>query len=121
MHKPPTPPRPVTPTVNRRSSRRQQPKRTARVSVRLGSVGTGPKLALSLLDLSEGGVRVLTGTPLRPGQAVEISLEALWLAQPLRRGAEVVWCVAAANGQHAVGMKFDKRLSPIDFQSLAYV
>jgi hypothetical protein len=113
--------KPGPPIVNRRASRRQQPKRTVRVIVRVGQRGTGPNLALSLLDLSECGVRILTARPLESGQAVEISLEALWLTQPLRCGAEVVWCLSTGDGRHAVGIRFHKRLSPVDFHSLAYV
>jgi hypothetical protein len=108
-------------TANRRLSRRQQPKRTTKVACRVGVMGTGPNLALGILDVSETGLRLLAKSPLNIGQQVEISLEGLWQRQPLRLPAEVVWCLATSDGKQCAGIKFHKRLSYADFQSLAYV
>jgi hypothetical protein len=108
-------------TPNRRLSRRQQPKRTTKVTCRLGAAGTGPNLATALLDVSETGLRVLVKSALEAGTQVEITLESLWQRQPLRLPAAVVWCLATADGKQCAGLKFQKRLSYADFQSLAYV
>ncbi len=109
------------PTFNRRANRRQTPKRTAHVNVRRGFPSAGPNLALTLLDLSPDGVRILTDTPLLPGQPVEISLHALWLPQARHDRASVIWCSARADGQYTVGLKFETRLDTSALQSLAYV
>ncbi len=112
---------PPSTTSNRRLCRRQQAKRTTKVACRLGALGTGPNLALGVLDVSESGLRLLAKSALAPGQQVEISLEGLWQRQPLRLPAEVVWCLPTADGKHCAGIKFHKRLSYADFQSLAYL
>jgi hypothetical protein len=112
---------PTPPAANRRTARRQQPKRTTKVICRRGNLGIGPNLVHSLLDLSEGGLRALSHTPLQPGESLEVTIEALWLRQPLRREGEVVWCLETAARQHVVGIKFHKRLSYADFQGLTYV
>jgi hypothetical protein len=112
---------PKSPPANRRACRRQRPKRTTKLVCRMGRTGMGPNLAHAMLDVSESGARILATAPLAVGSVVEVSLEALWLRQPLRREAEVVWCVATADGRHAAGLQFEKLLSYAEFQSLAYI
>jgi hypothetical protein len=112
---------PTSPPANRRAFRRLQAKRTTKVTCRLGAAGAGPNVALTILDISETGLRLLTKSPLPAGQQVEISLEGLWQRQPLRLPAEVVWCLATADGKQCMGLKFLKRLSYADFQGLAYL
>src|SRR5256885_2178544 len=49
---------------NRRANPRRAPKGSTRVTCRRGSLGLGPNLALSLLDVSETGARLLVKEPL---------------------------------------------------------
>jgi hypothetical protein len=84
-------------------------------------LGTGPNLALTLLDLSETGIRLILPSPLPPGKQVEISLEGVGQWQPLRVAAQVVWCLATADGKQCVGLRFHKAISYADFQALSYL
>ncbi len=112
---------PTPPPANRRAYRRHQAKRTTKVACRMGPAGGGPNLALTILDLSETGLRLLARSPLPAGQEVEVCLEGIWQRQALRLPAEVVWCLATADGKQCIGLKFHKRLSYSDVQSLAYM
>jgi hypothetical protein len=105
---------------NRRACRRRQPRRTTKVSCRLGVPGVGPELATSLLDLSECGVRALLAAALDSGQKVEVGLTGLWQRQTLKLAAEVVWCLATTDGRWCVGVKFDQRLALPDLETLAF-
>lgn len=111
--------------LSRQGARRQcprcQPKRTTRIACRFGPLGTGANLALSLLDVSAGGVRILSAAPLDTNQTIEILLDALWLPHPIRRSARVVWCQAASNGRHIAGIKLTRPLTAADWQALAHV
>jgi hypothetical protein len=70
----------------------------------------GPNLAVRLLDLSEGGVRVIVTSPLQPQQEVEVSLlPPAGLREVVRRGV-VVWAVPTESGEFCVGIRFEKRL-----------
>jgi hypothetical protein len=60
--------------ANRRGSRRQQAKKSAAATCQKGSLGLGANLALSVLDVSETGIRLLARAALRTGQQVVITL-----------------------------------------------
>jgi hypothetical protein len=70
------------------------------------------------LDVSEGGVRIVVKAPLPVGQVVEIRLEGAD-TRPVIRVAKVVWSLALENGNHGVGVHFEKALSYADLQRLA--
>jgi hypothetical protein len=110
----PEPPR----RQERRSDRRRAIKRSITVSCRKGSLGLGPNLAVALLDLSEGGVRLTVKEPLEHGQEIEIELTAPGQGRPLRLLATIVWAIAAADGTHAIGARFHRRMAYADLQRL---
>src|SRR5207248_10408801 len=64
------------PTIkkNRRGVTRRAPKRSTRVTCRRGSLGMGPNIGLSLLDVSETGARLLVKESLAPGEKIELGL-----------------------------------------------
>jgi c-di-GMP-binding flagellar brake protein YcgR len=96
--------------LQRRLSLRRSPKRSSRVRCRKGALGLGPNLALRLLDISEGGVRLIVASPLEPQQEVEISLlPPAALREVVRKGA-VVWSIPTESGEFCIGIKFEKRL-----------
>ena len=82
-------------------------------------MGLGPNLAHALLDLSEGGVRLVLGALLAPGQQVEVVLSAPGITRDVKRLGEVVWCVPTVQGSHCVGIRFDKRLEYATLRDLS--
>jgi len=78
----------------------------------------GSNVAVSLLDLSETGVRLLLKENLRIGQEFELTLESA-ASRPVRAVAQVVWSIATAEGQFCVGARFQKALSYAALQALS--
>lgn len=103
----------------RRVAPRRRPKGGTRIACRKGSMGLGPNLAQSLLDLSEGGVRLLLGSALTTGQEVEVSLSAPGVTRDVKRLGQVAWCVPVASGGHCVGIRFDKRIDHATLRDLS--
>ena len=103
---------------NRRVSRRQKPKRSTKAVCLKGAFGLGRNIALSVLDVSETGARLVVKESLAPGPEVEVSLESIQLPRPAKRAATVGWCVAAENGTYGIGVRFAKMLGFADWQSL---
>jgi hypothetical protein len=110
-----------TKRLPRPRARRNPPKTTCKVSCRRGSVGLGPNLALAILDVSELGIRLRVREALDPRQEIEVGLEGLGHACPLRVPAQVVWCVAMADGFYCIGARFQSRLTYHDLQKLARI
>mgnify|MGYP001206771596 CR=1 FL=1 len=113
MHKP------VTASLNHRRTRRRRPKGHSKVACYKGPFGLGPNLALSMLDVSEAGIRLLVKSRLEVGQAIEVQLQGLGHTRPVKILAEVVWAVAAADGGYCIGARFDRSLGYPDLQALA--
>ncbi len=103
--------------------RRREPRCLARGGIRVlcrkGAHGLGPNLALALLDVSQTGARLAVGPALTPGQEVDVCLMAPGWAREQRRPGLVVWCVAAADGAHLIGVRFGSRLPPAALLDLA--
>ena len=59
---------------NSRKSPRRPPRGATKVVCRKGTLGLGPNLGVRLLDVSEGGVRLLVKTELVKGDGVEVVL-----------------------------------------------
>ena len=100
----------VPPPKNRRRVLRRPPKSRVRVTCRRGVLDLGPNLALSVVDLSEAGVRLLLNEPLEPGQLVSVGLEGQSHTRPTVRVGTVIWRLPAADGRHEVGVFFEKAL-----------
>lgn len=108
----------MTATQTLQKNRRRSPRRPAKLSLRVtcrpsGSYA-GKNLALCLLDVSETGVRILLTRELEPGQEVSVTVDSPNHAKALKLVADVVWSLEAADGNHCVGLRFHKRLSPTD-------
>lgn len=108
----------MQPLRNRRVNRRHQPKHSTKAVCLRGNLGLGRNIALSVLDVSERGVRLMVREELKPGHEVEVSLEGVSVQRPVKRVATVVWCVAAEDGTYCVGVRFEKLLGFADWQSL---
>ncbi len=105
--------------ANRRADRRRSAKRSTKAACRRGTLGLGPSLTVAVLDVSQTGCRLLVTVPLEKGQGVEVTLEAMGGYRPVRGLASVVWCVPAADGNHCVGLQFEKALSYLDLNTIA--
>ena len=103
---PPNPPKP-----NKRRSRRGASKTSTRLRVYRTTMGLGPNIASSLLDLSETGLRVVLKETVTIGQEVEVNLESAATGRTLKLPATVVWIVPATNGTFVVGLRLLKTLS----------
>lgn len=84
--------------------------RPLRVTCRLGPWGLGPDLAVRLLDLSQTGIRLMLKVGLRQGQEVQVVLSGPGNCPSLQALANVVWSVAAADGHHCAGLRFQRSL-----------
>ena len=110
-------------TVNakdRRGDRRRAPRGATKIVCLKGALGLGKNLAVSLLDLSETGVRMVVSSALNPPQEIEVSVAPTSQSRPIKALADVVWCVPAADGTFCIGARFQKRLRYQDFQSVCY-
>ncbi len=106
--------------TNRRSSRRVPVNRLARIECRRGSLGLGPNLLVSVLDISETGVRVVLKAAVDADQEAEVLLQGPGIARPVKRLARVVWSLALEMG-YCAGLHFDKPLRFAELQRLAKV
>jgi len=90
----------------------------ARVECRAGTLGLGPNLALSGLDISETGIRLIVKALLASGQEVEILLSGIGARKTLKRLGKVIWSLTLADGRSCAGVSFDKPLPYADVQAL---
>jgi hypothetical protein len=95
---------------NRRSALRRNLKRSSRVLCVTGKFGLGQNVAVSLLDMSESGVRLVLKEELAPGHEVEVGLEPMGHSRPTRITGTVMWCVPMTDGNYCLGVRFDKPL-----------
>jgi PilZ domain len=91
---------------DRRRSRRQSPKPTTEVACRAETLVVGSNLALSVLDISADGIRLMVNRSLDKGQKIEVDLEGIGYCQPLKLAAEVVWSLETADGKWCIGARF---------------
>jgi hypothetical protein len=110
--------KPVTAKANHRRTRRRRPQNHSRVTCHKGPFGLGPNVAVSILDVSEGGIRLVVKVPLERGQEVEVILEGM-ARRPVKVVARVVWCVAAADSHYCIGAHFERSLGYPDLHALA--
>jgi hypothetical protein len=81
--------------------------------------GTEADLANGLLDLSAGGVQVLSKEPLEPGELVEVLLGGAGVRGTIRRTGEVRWAVEVGGGACCAGVRFLAPLEDAEVQTLA--
>jgi PilZ domain len=92
--------------VERRRSRRHRPKPTTEVACRSETRIVGPDMAVSVLDISAEGIRLIVNAPLDKGEKIEVDLEGIGYCRPLRLSAEIIWSLATADGNWCIGAKF---------------
>lgn len=111
----------ATAAANRRGSPRKKPKNSTKFGCVPNAHGLGQNVAVSILDVSETGVRMVLKAPARIGQEIEVALEAPGDRRTTKIVAQVVWCVETADGQYCVGAHFTKPISYGSLQALVYM
>ncbi|MGF1581737.1 MAG: PilZ domain-containing protein [Gemmataceae bacterium] len=82
-------------------------------------MGLGRNIALTVLDVSETGVRLLVDRPLEPGEEVEVNLEVIVHRHAFRLRANVVWCLAVEyQGCYCKGIAIRRQLPCRTFQEM---
>jgi hypothetical protein len=92
---------------DRRRSPRREPKETSRAACYVGNTDLGPNIAVSLLDVSESGLRLIVKEALEPGRDVVVGLKALGGGRKTLVPGVVAWCETLEGGAYCVGVKFD--------------
>jgi hypothetical protein len=105
--------------TNRRCSRRLAASSSARIECRKGTLGLGPNLTATILDISETGVRLILKTELPAGQDVEVLLHGGGYGKPCKRLAKVKWSLRLANGTFCTGIQFERAVRYAEIQRLA--
>jgi hypothetical protein len=103
---------------NRRMHLRRRPKGSAKATCRRGALDLGTNLAVRVLDVSEGGARLVVRETIDLLKEVTVTLEGPQHLRPLRIVGRVIWCVSTATSEHCIGIQFDKRLLYMDLQKL---
>ena len=111
-------PDPAPKKPNKRLSRRNPARGTTRLRVYRNTMGLGPNIASTLLDLSETGLRVVLTEAATVGQQVEVNLESAASGRTIKMPAEVVWVVPGADGAFVVGLRLQKALAYSDLMAL---
>jgi hypothetical protein len=105
-------------TKNRRSGIRWMARGGVEVTCQQGNTGLGPNLAVSILDISETGIRMMVNRSLEKNEEIEINLLGPGNPRPMKILSNVAWSVAAAEGNHCIGARFQKRIQYSDFSRL---
>ncbi len=107
---------PNHPPADRR--RRSRQRCTSRAKVECRQPGPGPNLAVYALDVSERGMRLVLRCALPTETAVEVTLSAPGLSEPIRQPGRVVWCDPLTAGVAWAGVDFDAPLPLVALQVL---
>ena len=86
-----------------------------------GTLGLGPDLALSVLDLSDIGGRIVLTAPLDRGQVVEVTLLAPGWSAAVKRLGVVVWSEETGIEGCEAGIIFSRSLEFNDLRELCYL
>jgi hypothetical protein len=112
--------RPAPSRINQRNSRRQKPKVTTRAIALPNRFGLGGNIAVSVLDVSESGVRLKLKRDLAIGTEFEVRLENI-SSKTVKTTAQVVWSVPAADGTFVIGARFTSLVNYGDLHVIALV
>ena len=81
-------------------------------------MGLGPNIAVSILDVSETGVRLILKEPLKEKAEFVVELESVG-ARSIKVLARVIWMLPLTDGNTCVGAEFAKNLLYSDLLALA--
>jgi hypothetical protein len=106
------------PFKNRRATVRRNPRPRIKVLCYKGALDIGQNIAVSLLDVSESGVRMIVKMALDLNQQITFSLQGPIQYRPLSSTGRVVWAVPTADGNCCIGVRLDKYLRHQDILGL---
>jgi hypothetical protein len=112
----PDEPQAVQGTANRRTPR-DPANAQVKAEHRKGAGGLDGCPAVSVLDVSQTGVRLVLPEVLPQGQEVEVLLWGPGLPGPVKRLGRVIWCLPRSHYAAVAGFAFDKPLSFAESQS----
>jgi hypothetical protein len=95
---------------NRRNTMRKTPRSSVRMECRHGATGMGKNLVTQVLDLSEGGARLVLTEPLAAKEEVEVLIFGVSQTKPIKRLANACWSLALEAGNYCIGLEFQKKL-----------
>ena len=108
-------------TQDRRAMRRRPLKKGVTLTVRKGTMGLGPNLALGTVELSHDGIRVWIKDELKRGDEIEIGLTGIGCSKPMTLIADVRWCRTQPSDDTGtvflLGAKFRRRLAHAEMGS----
>jgi hypothetical protein len=85
------------------------------LTIRKGTLGLGPNLAVSGQEISEDGLRARIKSELKEGDEVEMGLTAVGRSKPMMLVGDVRWCqkddTDRTGKTFAVGVQFRHRLA----------
>ena len=111
----------VQKSMRNRKTQRAAPRRSASSQLKATcekSACDGTCIPTAVLDLSEGGARLIVTVPLEVGEEVVLALEGPWYEMPIRRLGKIVWSIQVTNGRYAVGLHLQDRLGGEDVEQL---
>jgi hypothetical protein len=94
----------------KRRARRKSPKNGTLPKAFRNALGLGPNIAVSILDLSESGVRLVLKEPLKVNAEFEVAIENV-TGRRVKLIGRVVWSLELADGRFCVGVCFQKNLT----------
>ena len=80
------------PNQSHRIGRRRPLKRGVEVTVRKGTLGLGPNLAISAVEMSDDGVQVKVKSEFKVDDEIEVTLTPVGRSKPVPFVADVRWC-----------------------------
>jgi hypothetical protein len=95
---------------NRTRNTRRLPKGSVRVTCRRGALDLGPNVAMSIVDMSAEGIRLVVKESLEPGKQVSVGLEGQTDRRPTVCIGSVVSCSPTPEGAYWAGIQFEKSL-----------
>ena len=107
--------------MRKQKTPRGSPRRSASAQVKATCQtpsGNGTCIPTAVLDLSEGGARLLVTVPLEVGDEVVLALEGPWYEMPIRRLGKIVWSIQVTSCRYAVGLRLHDRLEDEDVAQL---
>ncbi|HKB00787.1 MAG TPA: PilZ domain-containing protein [Gemmataceae bacterium] len=99
-------------------TRRYLPRPGVTINFRAGTLGLGPDLAVSVIDLSEDGLCLRSKAAVSPGAEAEVSVARAGWGRPLKLLCEVRWCEEDEQGKFLVGVRYRKRMLHRDLSEL---
>lgn len=105
---------------NLRRSRRHAPKGSTKVCCYGNALGLGVNIAVSLLDLSETGIRLVMKAGVVAGQAVAVNIQGP-SGTVFKQVGTVIWVLPTSDDRLCVGIGFEKAIPYASLHTLSRI